>query len=576
MCLESFDSWDTFNAHITSHVVDTGEYKCKWMKCDEDFQNLPLLTQHISYHGYMSKLKNIGQNIIDRNNLLKCTLTNNYVFPVSPAGYTCDWEYCGCNFLTVYDFFKHMDIHIKNNPRVSCKTRYRSQYKLAEHLRTHTKEKTMACPTCCTVFSCKTKLCDHRTNQLSKNLRSYQCSQCLKLFPSERLLRDHMRSHINHYKCNITHGEEKWIKCEHCKFVCYSKKGLESHYVRVHKKVQSWYECHCCKYKCKRGGLLTKHLMKKHNYHWPSGHTRFRYRKDQDNIYRLQTVRYESLEVTQEMIRNEQCQTGDQLQLEYDNEKQPNYILSVSEEGEQSMKTTVPKKKNILITIDDVDEHGNIVKSQVMESDEVTVLKSDKIVIAEHKLPDLSGVFEDKGVTKKEEIIEEKVGMKKVHGLPDLSGIVDGGVVTKEEIIEEKPIIKNVKMKARKIRKNKKVFATKTTDGGAAGGAPPEFSSNVIPWMHLQRTPTTICVFFKGLIHMSVFEHFFCRYTACDAVSVVSLDNVVVTELVLCPEFACGTFFVPPLQNSLLLPRLSWFPVSLSFSCLKPVCLKDG
>lgn len=144
------------------------------------------------------------------------------------------------------------------------------------------------------------------------------------------------------------------------------------------------YQCHCCKKKLKRGGNLTKHLMKLHNYHWPSGHTRFRllfyifsciryminnlnfrYRKDQDGIYRLQTVRYESLEVTEEMIKSETMQSKKSFSLKYDNESPSSHVLLSIHDDNLDEESYENQQNDVVITINDVDEYGNIVKSQV-------------------------------------------------------------------------------------------------------------------------------------------------------------------------------------------------------------------
>lgn len=121
--------------------------------------------------------------------------------------------------------------------------------------------------------------------------------------------------------------------------------------------------------------------MKLHNYHWPSGHTRFRYifkvtgniqiywlrsryRKDQDGIYRLQTVRYESLEVTEEMIKSETMQSKKSFSLKYDNECPSSHVLSINSDNEDD-NLAGNQQNDVVITINDVDEFGNIVKSQV-------------------------------------------------------------------------------------------------------------------------------------------------------------------------------------------------------------------
>ncbi|CAH2010054.1 unnamed protein product [Acanthoscelides obtectus] len=333
-CGTVIDSWREFDVHLLEHASYSGT-NCLWLDCGYDCMTVPFLMQHISYHGYLTKLKNIGKNILERESLPECKHERNEKIILKREGYVCEWEHCLRNFYNICEFHLHMEIHVNANPRVAnekkneiiscdwagCKQRFATKYKLAEHLRTHTHEKIICCPTCSTLFANKTKFVDHRKRQLSEHLQSYQCSQCLKLFPTERLLREHTRSHINHYKCQMcnmtcatpsrlaehirfrhldmkpfkcnecdktfktkyilathikTHGGESEV-CGHCNFKCRSKVGMQSHYKKKHDQAAPIFECHSCKKKLKRGQFLTKHLMKMHNYHWPSGHSRFRF-----------------------------------------------------------------------------------------------------------------------------------------------------------------------------------------------------------------------------------------------------------------------------------------------------------
>ena len=78
------------------------------------------------------------------------------------------------------------------------------------------------------------------------NEDSFKCNNCGKQFALERLLRDHMRSHINHYKCphcdmtcptpsthtrhiQYRHMEEKPFRCNFCDFTDKTQNRIKKH-----------------------------------------------------------------------------------------------------------------------------------------------------------------------------------------------------------------------------------------------------------------------------------------------------------------------------------------------------------
>ena len=98
-----------------------------------------------------------------------------------------------------------------------CTAEAKTVSKLKEHLRVHSQEKLIACPVCGALFANRTKFVDHCKRQVSSDLpqnsagsavwmnqeeqstqtTTLKCSYCSKRFATERLLRDHMRAHIN-------------------------------------------------------------------------------------------------------------------------------------------------------------------------------------------------------------------------------------------------------------------------------------------------------------------------------------------------------------------------------------------
>ncbi|CAI9588279.1 unnamed protein product, partial [Staurois parvus] len=110
------------------------------------------------------------------------------------------------------------------------------------------------------MFSNNTKFYDHLRRQTSLDQHRFQCTHCSKRFATERLLRDHMRNHVNHYKCPLCdmtcplpstlrthirfrHSDERPFKCEHCDYSCKNLVDLRKH-LDTHSKLPAY----CCEY----------------------------------------------------------------------------------------------------------------------------------------------------------------------------------------------------------------------------------------------------------------------------------------------------------------------------------------
>ncbi|XP_021573348.1 histone H4 transcription factor isoform X6 [Carlito syrichta] len=163
---------------------------------------------------------------------------------------------------------------------------------------------------------------------MRNHVNHYKCPLCDMTCPLPSSLRNHMRfrhSEDRPFKCDCcdyscknlidlqkhmdTHSKEPAYRCdfENCSFSARSLCSVKSHYRKVHEgDSEPRYRCHVCDKCFTRGNNLTVHLRKKHQFKWPSGHPRFRYKEHEDGYMRLQLVRYESVELTQQLLRQPQ------------------------------------------------------------------------------------------------------------------------------------------------------------------------------------------------------------------------------------------------------------------------------
>ncbi|NXV64188.1 HINFP factor, partial [Molothrus ater] len=346
------------------------EYTCLWQDCGFcSPASSAELVRHVYFHCYHTKLKQWGLRALQgQAELSHCQLDfqSHNIIPEIQESFLCLWEYCERSFDNPEWFYRHVEDHSfcseykaagKENHVLlcgwkDCNCSFKGRCKLREHLRSHTQEKVVACPTCGGMFANNTKFFDHIRRQTALEQQRFQCSHCSKRFATERLLRDHMRNHVNHYKCPLCdmtcplpsslrnhirfrHSEERPFKCDYCDYSCknlidlrkhldtHSKEpayrcefeacsfsarslcSIKLHYRKVHEgDSEPRYKCHVCDKCFTRGNNLTVHLRKKHQFKWPSGHPRFRYREHEDGYMRLQLVRYESVELTEQLLKD--------------------------------------------------------------------------------------------------------------------------------------------------------------------------------------------------------------------------------------------------------------------------------
>ncbi|CAL8364968.1 unnamed protein product [Lota lota] len=395
-CQDTFSRMENLCKHMEAHLgasdasedsdENEAEQSCLWRHCGFCSVDGPEeLRRHVFFHCYHTKLKQWGLQVLNSNpNMGTCSIgyQNRNIVPEIPDNFTCLWEDCE---QPPYEnpewFYRHVELHslcmdiptgdsecLLRCAWKECEASAKGRPKLREHLRSHTQEKVVACPGCGAMYANNTKFFDHIKRQSALEGQRFQCSHCSKRFATERLLRDHMRTHVNHYKCPLCdmtcpspsslrnhikfrHSNERPYSCEYCEYSCKNlvdlRKHLDTHTsepayrcdaagctytartvrtMKIHYKREHEgdfvprYKCHVCDQCFTRGNNLTVHLRKKHQFKWPSGHPRFRYKEHEDGFMRLQLIRYESVELTEQLMRERHGEDGDDGEEEDDQE----------------------------------------------------------------------------------------------------------------------------------------------------------------------------------------------------------------------------------------------------------------
>lgn len=96
--------------------------------------------------------------------------------------------------------------------------------------------------------------------------------------------------------------EQTTYFCEECDFTCLTINQWRKHSRNEHGDGPNIYCCHCCERQYKNGASLSRHLRKIHGFRLPSGHVRFTFQLCEDGVYRVQTTRMESLEVSKQIM----------------------------------------------------------------------------------------------------------------------------------------------------------------------------------------------------------------------------------------------------------------------------------
>jgi len=351
------------------------DYVCLWRGCGHQTPSSDEIVRHVHFHTFHTKLKSHGRFVLQEtdNQLEPCQLDPSQcnVLPDLSEPLVCQWQGESCldqdtTFSEPIKFYWHTQWHAEEYRGENltslkclwkdCSAEAKTVSKLKDHIRVHSQERLVACPTCGGLFANRSKFFDHCKRQVAGggSTTSLKCSYCSKRFSTERLLRDHMRAHINQFKCPLcdmtcprpsslaahmsykhfqvktfactkkgcgykgktdmdvqrhyrTHlGDESYLcPYEGCQYSARAKSNVKHHIEKVHEGSGPKYLCHLCpdNKRFDRGNYLTNHLINIHKLRWPSGHSKFRYKRDEESgLFSLQTLRFESVELVEKTV----------------------------------------------------------------------------------------------------------------------------------------------------------------------------------------------------------------------------------------------------------------------------------
>lgn len=303
-----FEDMVIFSQHVAQHgkeecASEAEERTCHWFGCEESFQTDGHFTLHVAYHAYHSRLMSLGSVLLDdlktnHENLADCghDACSRTLLPDLPEVLVCLWKDCQGEFLDPQSFYQHASSHAMEEitiPAISkeelkvtrfakcqwelCNHASKTKTALRVHLKGHTQEKEVACPTCGSMFYDKQKFRDHILRQLEKNnadsvdtvdqdkaqpetlcpttstetqAGKFKCHECVRYFATKRLRDEHARRHVSFLQT---------LNCEFCDFKSSTKSGMRKHHSYRH-SVERPFNCQFCDLRFKSRYDLRKHL----------------------------------------------------------------------------------------------------------------------------------------------------------------------------------------------------------------------------------------------------------------------------------------------------------------------------
>lgn len=240
-CFEQFPSLIDLQKHMfrdhVSQENSASNHLCNWNNCQFKGEDICSLVNHInSDHGI-----NFGMKVLDPASLLEQREQHHSLHcsdqQCQVGKLQCQWSDCAQLFATAEELSNHLEkFHLPRGQSEykcywrGCSRKFTQRQKMVRHLKVHSGYKPFKCGVCLKFFSSEDTLNQHmRTHSGEK---PFQCHLCGKRFSVSSSLKIHIR----------THTGEKPLQCKVCGKRFNESSNLNKH-LKTHRKK---FKCSTC------------------------------------------------------------------------------------------------------------------------------------------------------------------------------------------------------------------------------------------------------------------------------------------------------------------------------------------